>query len=146
MVEKNGNTKKILLDSHVFLDYFLRSENEKKAKELVSTVINGKAGGIVSAIALAEIKYKILKMLGHDKAENAMFLIKNAPNMIVVDVSDDIAESAADIRYKYYKKNEREMSYADAIQIATALVSECTLIVSGDPDFEGLDEIKIEVY
>jgi len=138
--------ERILLDSHVFLDYLLRSEKEKHAKEVIGRISAGSAEGVVSAIALAEVKYKIHKIMGHDKAETAMFLIKELPNTIIVSVDANIAESAADLRFKYYKNKERELSYADSIHIATALASGCTLIVSGDPDFEGIEEIKTKVY
>ena len=138
--------EKILLDSHVFLDYFLKSEKEKMAGEIITKIINGKLSGFVSTIAIAEVKYKMLKLLGHERAENSIFLIKNSPNLKIIDIDHNIAEMAADIRYKYYKKNERELSYADAIHISTALITGCDLIITGDSDFKNIQEIKTEIY
>ncbi|HIH23208.1 TPA: type II toxin-antitoxin system VapC family toxin [Candidatus Micrarchaeota archaeon] len=138
--------EKWLLDSHVFLDYFLKSEKEKIAKDRITAIATGKTNGIISTIALLEVKYRMLKKLNHDKAEEAMFLIKNMPNMEIINVDHTVAETAADMRFKYYKKNEKEMSYADAIHIATAVVNRCSLIITGDSDFEKIDEIKTEVY
>jgi len=138
--------EKILLDSHVFLDYLLHSEKEKHAEKLITDITNGKSNGVVSTITLAEVKYRMQKIAGHDKAETAMFLIKDLPNTEIISVNSNIAETAADVRFKYYKKKEREISYADSIQVATAMLTGCTLIVSGDLDFKGIEEVKTEVY
>ena len=138
--------EKVLLDSHVFLDYFLQSDRRAKAESFISLILTGKSLGFVSTIALAEIKYKMLKLFGHEKAGNAIFLIKNSPNMSIIDVNHNIAEMAADIRHKYYKKNKNEMSYADAIHVSTAITSNCDVLITGDPDFKEIQEIKIEIY
>jgi AbrB family looped-hinge helix DNA binding protein len=59
---------------------------------------------------------------------------------------DEIAEYAADLRAEYYDPGERELSYADAIHLATAVVhDDCDVLYSGDPDFEGIDAIETVV-
>jgi predicted nucleic acid-binding protein len=58
-------------------------------------------------------------------------------------VIDEIAAYAAELRFKYYDPGERELSYADAIHLATAAIhDDCDTLYSGDPDFAGLDEIE----
>ena len=58
----------------------------------------------------------------------------------------NVAAFAADLRYKYYERGSREFSFADAIHLATATVyDECTVLYTGDPDFEGVDEIETVV-
>ena len=136
----------ILLDSSIFLDYLLETEKRKTARVVVMDILSGKNQGVLSAIALTEIKYRIMKLFGHDKAEEAIFLIKNSSNLKIVPMSEEIAENAADVRFKYYGRNKNEMSYADAIHIATALKVKCDMIITSDADFEPVSEIKVQIY
>ena len=47
---------------------------------------------------------------------------------------------------KYYDRKNRQFSYADAIHLATALITGCDRLFTGDPDFIGIDEnIKLEL-
>lgn len=60
----------------------------------------------------------------------------------ILAVTDEIAEYAAALRDKYYQRDDCELSYADAIHLAMAVVvSECESLYSGDPDFENVEEI-----
>ncbi len=136
---------KILPDSSVFLDYFLRGPKKEKSRRYVLELSENKGSGVISSICLLEVKYHITRNLGHQKAEEAMFFIKNIENLTIVDLNDNIAEMAADIRIKYYSK-ECPLSFADAIHVATAIVANCGKIVSADADFSYIKEIKSEKY
>ncbi len=138
--------QKVLLDSHVFLDFFFDSDNYEIAEKWIANIKKGKYAGVVSTAALMEVKYRIMRKYNHNKALDALLLIKGIQNLEIISVSPEIAENAAVIRFKYYKKNEKEISYADCVHIATALVEACALVVSGDPVFKNIDEIKTDVY
>ena len=57
-----------------------------------------------------------------------------------------MAEYAAALRHDYYERGVHELSYADAIHLATATVhEECDVLYSGDPDFDDVDEIETVV-
>lgn len=59
---------------------------------------------------------------------------------------NDIAAYAAKLRFTYYDPGERELSYADAIHLATAVVhDDCDMLYSGDPDFADVDEIATTI-
>ena len=136
--------EKYAIDSYVFLDLFLHSQQEETARKKFHKALQSKA--VISSIALLEVKYQVMRKLSHEKAEEATFTMRNMDNVEIINVSPEIAETAADIRAKYYKKNERELSYADAIHIATAITAGCTVIITGDRDFERIEELKAEIY
>lgn len=138
--------EKILLDSYVLLDVILNSDKAPLAKKYLADVEKGKVTGVVSTFCLLEVKYHVMKRLGHEKGEDACFLIRRMPNMEVISVSKNIAELAADIRNKYYDKKNRPMSFGDAVHIATAIESNCSRVVSGESDFKDIEEIKSEIY
>ena len=135
---------KTAIDSYVFIDVFLHSRKEETAVKKLQGA--SASDSVISSMVIAEVKYQIIKKLGHEKAEEAVFTIKNIEGMKIVDVSSEIAETAADIRAKYYKKNDNELSYADAIHIATAKLTGCDTLITGDPDFKEITEIKIDFY
>ena len=138
--------ERLYLDSYVFLDVIFGSPKKEKAGEYLSLVQKKGATGAVSAFCLLEVKYHVMKRLGHDKAEDACYLIQSMPNLEVVAVSAEIAERAADIRFRYYDKKNRPMSFGDAVHIATAIEARCSKIVSGENDFKSIEEIKSEIY
>ena len=65
-------------------------------------------------------------------------------NIKVISVTEEIAELAGKLRAKYYSK-ERQISFIDCIHLATAIVSKAEKFVTGDKDFLGVEEIKIEL-
>jgi predicted nucleic acid-binding protein len=60
-------------------------------------------------------------------------------------ITTEVAVTASDLRSKYYQRGGCELSYADAIHIATAAMTDCNTLYSGDPDFENIDEVDTEV-
>ena len=62
-------------------------------------------------------------------------------NLHVVPVNSGVAIYAAIIWDKYNGKDGREFSYGDAIHLATAVLTGCEVLYSGDQDFGGIDEL-----
>lgn len=61
-------------------------------------------------------------------------------------MTDEVAEYGAALRAKYDERGDRALSDADAIHLAmAAAVAECETLYSGDPDFEGVDEVETVV-
>lgn len=135
----------ILLDSSVFLDYFLKGPKLEKSRKIIYDLTHATLKGRVSSVCLMEVKYHMIKERGHDSAEEVMFFIKKINNLEIVFLTDKIAERAADIRIKYYSK-ERPLSFADAAHIATAIEMNCSKIITADSDFNGIKEIRTEIY
>ena len=89
-----------------------------------------------------EIRYRGVKKFGLKKTKEILRKIKSSKKVIIVDVTKEIAELGADLRVKYYDKRKKPVSYADMINLATALISKCKTFYSGNPDFKGIEEIK----
>ena len=136
----------ILLDASVFLEYFLKGAKLEKSRKYINELLENKNLGIISTMCILEVKYHIIRRLGHEKAEEAVFFIKNCKNLKICDLDDKIAEIAADIKIKYYNKDESPLSFADAIHVATAIQNKCRKLVTADSDFKGIKEIKAELY
>jgi predicted nucleic acid-binding protein len=128
----------IYIDSWVFLEFFSQSPKWVKCGK----VIRSREKKAVSTIVLMEIKYRGIKKFGIRKTREILHKIKSSESICIFDVTKEIAELAADLRIKYYDKENKPVSYADMINLATAIMTRCKILYSGDPDFTDIKEIK----
>lgn len=133
----------IFLDSWIWIEFFSKGNRWKKADHIVAFLQNEK--GIVSSMVLMEIRYRFLRKFGKEKADRVIHTIESFKNLEIVPVTSGVAKYAADLRDKYYQKGERELSYGDAICLATAILTGCRRLYSGDPDFANIDEMNTEI-
>lgn len=128
----------------VFLDtapliYFIEghSEYQKKLMDCFIANDNGDFSFITSSITLLEILVKPLrerkpKLVGQYKE-----ILLNAPGILIAEVSNDIAEGAAELRAKYNLKTP------DAIQVATAVENQADYFFTNDYRLAVIEEIRI---
>lgn len=136
----------IFLDSWVWLEYVFEGDRWRAAEAAIDEANSTDGGGIVAATAIAEIAHRIHRQADADTASEAVDAIRELEHVEVLPVTGEITERAAALRDKYYRRGDRELSYADAIHLAMAdAVSGCDTLYSGDPDFEGVDEIDTVV-
>ena len=133
----------IFVDSWVWIEYFSEDERWKEAEAVLEKLEREK--GIISSLVLAEVRYRILRKFGSEKADRVIHAIESFEKLQVVPVTAEVAKYGADLRDKYYQRGEKELSYADAIHLATAVLTSCGKLYSGDPDFEGIEEIETRV-
>ena len=118
----------VLLDSSVWLDYFLNASEGSKA------YINSAAFVLYSSvISLYEVKKKLLKdKYEGEKIEKALGFMKK--RAVMVDASGAICESGASDALKF------KLAIADSIIYRTAIESNAQLVTM-DSDFKGLDGV-----
>jgi predicted nucleic acid-binding protein len=136
----------IFLDSWVWLEYLFSGEKDDEAGALIQRANTPEEGGLITPTVLAEISYRIRVVEDSETAEEAVRAVHDYEYIDSVPLIDEIGEYAAELRYEYYEPGERELSYADAVHLATAVVhDDCDALYSGDPDFADLDEIETVV-
>lgn len=117
-----------MIDSWAWVEYFKGSRAGAKAR----AVIEDEEKAVISTINLAEVYRWVLRFYGEDAAEEKIGVMKQ--RCFVVDVTEEIAVKCAKI------KHERGMGLGDAIILATAN-QEAAKVVTGDPDFKGLEGV-----
>ncbi|MFH0712955.1 MAG: PIN domain-containing protein [Candidatus Micrarchaeota archaeon] len=125
---------KLLLDSWAFLEVF---ENGPKALQVRDFVVGCEK--YTTTLNVYEVFYRLKQDKGIDKAAEAVKII--ADNSIVLQVSIDLAVSAAVIRDEL-KQKSKNFSAVDIITYAAAQSVGATL-VTGDPDFKGVKGVKL---
>lgn len=133
----------IFLDSWVWLEYLFSGQNADVAESLIERANQPAVGGLIAPTVLAEVCYRVHVVEDEKTADESIRAIQAFEYIESVPLIDEIAAYAAKLRVKYYQRGEREISSADAIHLATAIVhNDCTVLYSGDTDFLDIDEIE----
>lgn len=136
----------IFVDSWVWMEFVFGGDTAGEAESVIQRASDPEEGGLVAPTVLTEVSYRVRSVDSETTAEDAVDAIRAFDAVDCLPLVADVAEYAADLRYKYYDRGERAFSYADAIHLATASVhSDCHTLFTGDPDFEGVDEIDVVV-
>ena len=97
-----------------------------------------KESAIVPTIALHELHKHHYQTLGRETAETRTnIIIKSGFNIADLDVH--VAKKAAELRCKY-----AEVPTADAVIAGTAILTKSFRVVTDDPHFQRIKEIKTE--
>ncbi|QHS16773.1 type II toxin-antitoxin system VapC family toxin [Halopenitus persicus] len=133
----------IFLDSWVWLEFLFSGDHAAEAESVIERADSATVGGVITPTILAEVSSRVRVVEDAATAEQAVDALRDYEHIESIPVVDEVATYAAELRFKYYEPSERELSYADAIHLATAsLHDECDVLYSGDPDFDGLEEIE----
>jgi predicted nucleic acid-binding protein len=133
---KNESIKpKIVLDTKPLIKLFAQEEGWDAVQKILSRVEAGDLEAAISVVTLTEIYYKYLKEKRADLAEARMNQLRYALYLRKVGIDEDVAVKAGDFKGRY------DVSIADAFIAATAYFEEST-IISDDPDFEKMLEVK----
>jgi predicted nucleic acid-binding protein len=118
--------KTICLDSSGWIEIALDGPNAKKFAKALSAPM------VVSVINIFEISKYITRETGADAAQEMLSFIQQYP---VIDVTAELAASAADISLRY------KLAMADSLIYATALTQNATLWTQDD-DFKDLPSVR----
>jgi predicted nucleic acid-binding protein len=134
------------LDSWVWLEFLFDGEAADDAEAAIERANTPEVGGLVAPTVVADVSYRLRVVDGAEPAEEAVRAIRDYEHVESLPLVDEVADYAAELRHDYYESDKRELSYADAIHLATAVVhDDCGVLYTGDPDFEGVDEIETVV-
>lgn len=129
----------IFIDSWVWIEYFAEDDRWRDAEEVLERI--PKEGAVITPTVLMEVHYRIERTSDERRADRVIDAIRRFDDLEVLPITTEVALNAAKLREKHYQRGERELSYADAIHLAAALMTGCDLLCSGDSDFEGLEDV-----
>ncbi len=133
----------IFIDSWVWIEYFAEDDRWRDAEAVLERI--SEEGAVIAPTVLMEVHYRIEQKVDERRADRVIDAIQRFDELDIVPVTTEVALNAAKLREKYYQRGERELSYADAIHLAVAVMTGCETLYSGDSDFEGLEEIETEI-
>lgn len=132
------------LDTWVWIEYGLDGPHVSIAEDIIDVALD--AGAVTSTITLLEVAYILARDIDRSGADFVTSAIEDFESIHVVPVTSEIARYAGELRSRYYDRQDRQLSYADAIHLATAVLTDCDRLQTGDTDFEGVTEIEARVH
>lgn len=131
--------KSIFIDTAPVI-YYIEAHPEfgPLTKEVVSAVQSGSLTAFSSVITLTEVLPKPIESGDEKLAKKFSEFLKHGKNLVVLEISEKIAERAGKLRgyYPYLRT-------VDAIQIACAIDAGADAFLTNDKKLKQINEIKI---
>jgi predicted nucleic acid-binding protein len=103
-------------------------------------------GGVISSTLLAELIFHLSRSRSQNLAVEAVAFVEEYPLLSIANTTPEIAMLAGHLRNKYYHRTKSDMSFLDAIHLATAIQCKADTFVTTDNDFSGIEEIPVDIY
>jgi len=134
-LKKESAKHKIILDTKPIIKLFAQEEGWDKIQKILAKIENGELKAAISVITLTEIYYKYLQEKRPDLAKARTDILRYAIYLKKLEVKEETAVKAAEFKGKY------DIPIADALIAASAYLEDST-IISDDPDFKKIKEVK----
>lgn len=134
-MKSESSKPKIVLDTKPLIKLFAQEEGWDAVQAILSRVETGDIEAAVSVVTLTEIYYRYMKEKRADLAEARLNQLRYAVYLKKLVIDEDVAVKAGDFKGKH------DISIADAFIAASAYFEEA-VVISDDPDFEKIPEIK----
>ena len=128
-----------VLDTTFFVLHYFSSDadTQSKSREILRLCRRLGNKGMLPTIVLAEFYVQAAKRAGREEAKKLFNEMYNS-GLDIVDMDVQIAERAASLRHKYQEK----VPWGDCIVAASGINNKASIIISEDPHFGEIKEIK----
>ncbi|KPV63941.1 MAG: tRNA(fMet)-specific endonuclease VapC [Candidatus Bathyarchaeota archaeon BA2] len=126
---------KVVLDTKPIIKLFAQEEGWSEIQKILFKIEAEEIEAAISVVTLTEIYYKYMQEKRQDLARTRVEELTYALYLKKLDVSQSVAIKAGEFKGKY------GVSIADAFIAATAYFEGAT-VISDDPDFKKIPEIK----
>ncbi len=128
----------IYLDANCFIYASIdKTHIGQKAKEILTQIKNGiYKKAYTSTLTVDEFLWRVQKEVGRDLASEGASIFLTIPNLELVNVDTSIISETIEL-YKNQRLDPR-----DSIHLASMKSKKIKTIISSDPDFDKVDDIK----
>ena len=134
-MRRESERLRVILDTKPIIKLFAQEEGWEKVGEIFVKIEEGEIEGAISVVTLTEIYYKYLREGRRDLAEARTDALRYAIYLRKIEVGEETAIKAGEFKGKY------DIPVADAFIAASAYLEGLT-IISDDPDFKKIKEVK----
>lgn len=131
--------------SSVFIDtapiiYYIQAHPEfgPLAREVVIAIESGSLTAYSSVLTLTEVLIKPVGINDVALAQKFVQFIKHAKHLILIEISEGIAETAGNLRGRY-----SFLKTIDALQVAAALDVEADAFLTNDAKLKQIKELRV---
>ena len=129
----------VTFDTTFFMRHYFSDDKNilTKTKEIIRRSKLQGNRGVVPTIVLSEFYAHAAKRIGASEAKRRFDEIA-ASGLDIVDLDLSICRRAGIIRHKY----EEKIPWGDCLIAAAALETKCEFVISEDPEFKSIHEIR----
>jgi len=129
--------RKRYIDANLFIYATIDNESiGKRAKNILRKIKEGEYMAYTSTLTVDEFLWRVQKEIGKELAEQTVSIFFDLPNLELINIDKQIITSAIEI-YKNEKLDPR-----DSIHLAAMKSKNIKAIISTDPDFDKIQNIK----
>lgn len=126
------------IDTNIFIYHFSgHSKFGDISTDILESIEEKKVLGVTSVITVIEILYRTQEKSAEKVGLSYQETLSGMKNLSLHFVDLDVAQKAAEFRWKY------RLHTPDAIQLATAVVSGCNVFITNDVRFSKVKEIPV---
>ena len=122
-----------VLDSYAMIAHFEDEAGGEQVWKVLKAAHAGKTTLYMSVINLGEIYYNTYRERGREKADEAVFIMRQLP-ITIVNVDIEITMEAAAL------KSVHAVAYADCFAAALGIRKKAT-VITGDPEFKRFGKV-----
>ena len=122
-----------ILDSYAMIAHFEDEAGGKQVREVLKAAHAGKTTLYMSVINIGEIYYNTYRERGREKADEAVFMMRQLP-VTIVNADMEITMEAAGL------KSVHAVAYADCFAAALGIRKKAT-VITGDPEFKRFGKV-----
>ena len=122
-----------VLDSYAMIAHFEDEAGGEQVRKVLKAAHAGKTALYMSVINIGEIYYNTYRERGREKADEAVFIMRQLP-ITIVNVDIEITMEAAAL------KSVHAVAYADCFAAALGIRKKAT-VITGDPEFKRFGKV-----
>ena len=122
-----------VLDACALIACLTGEHGGEKVKEILSQAAKNESMIRMSKLNLLEVYYHTWRAHGKEAADTMLGTVKKSPVEIIAEISDAVLVEAGRLKTIY------KLSLADAIAVAEASVSGCSVVTADHHEFDALE-------
>jgi len=134
-LKRESAKPRVVLDTKPLIKLFAQEEGWENIQKILAKIEDEEIEAAISVVTLTEIYYKYLQEKRPDLAKARTDVLRYATYLRKLEISEETAVKAGEFKGKY------NIPIADAFIASSAYLEDST-IISGDPDFKKIKEVK----
>ena len=133
--------RRYCIDASALFIYLTKQDRIPDLDQIFVEIDKGISKGMISTVNLAEFYRAVSRAFSIDKADLYISWIHES-NMKILNLDEDTSLLAA-LKKQNYARARSPFAWGDSFCLATAINTDCDLLVTADQEFDKVEELPI---
>ena len=129
------------LDASALVLYVTGESSKADLRKIMKEIESGKSKGCLSSVNLAEFHRAVTRLVSEAKAD--MYVTWVSESKLEIVPPDIETAVLASTKKQKYATRKTPFAWGDAFCLATAITMRADVLITGDSDFEKIQEVEI---